>query len=642
MWLHRLNTRIVTEVGNSLADHFVAAVSRSNSEGGGKSREKRKAIQDFLARVDQEALPLKLGMFRRAKLSSAFKLRLLSSGIDRELAYELTRMLILRLMVTEAGDPASSSAVESESQDAAAPERAGLPEEGLSVRTLLARADAAVSKGDHETVVETYQQLLKLKPRHLLARNNLGVALWKLGQYQEAAEQFRRAAGIQSTFADAQFNYGTMLRLIGRIVESEMPLRRALKLDPTHTEARVSLGLSLVLLGRLRDGAECFELALRTSASHPGALVGLGRIASLEGRFDEAEMQFRRALAVDQNLPTAWAGLVQLRRMTAADGDWLNGAEKIAASGIPPVEEADLRFAIGKYCDDNGQFERAFKSFKRGNELLRMSAERYDGPLRTRFVDDLIRAYPRKAFAAVGAGASDSARPVFVTGMMRSGTTLVEQIISSHHSAHGAGELPFWSHAVAKHEPVIRRGEVDEALKRILADQYLKTLQRHSADAVRITDKSNFNADYLGLIHSVFPNARILYVRRDPIDTCLSCYFNQLSSAQNFTMDLGDLAHYYREHQRLVTHWRSVLPPGVMMEVPYEELVESQEKWTRKILEFIGLEWDERCMEYHTSERPVLTASFWQVRQRLYTDSLERWRRYEKFIGPLRGLRDLA
>ena len=642
MWLHRLNTRIVTEVGHSLADHFVAAAS--NSERSGQGRDKRKVIQGFLARVDEEALPLKLGMFRRAKLASAFKSRLLESGIDAELVNELTRMLLLRLVVNEAGDVASSSGPEPEPQSASSttsPER-DPPEGGLSVRTLLARADEAVANGDHEMVVETYQQLLKLKPRHLLARNNLGVALWKLGQYHEAAEQFRRAAGIQSNFSDAQFNYGTMLRLIGRIVESEMPLRRALKLDPKHTEARVSLGLTLVLLGRLREGSECFENALKMSASHPGALVGLGRIASLEGRFDEAERQFRRALAVDKGLPTAWAGLVQLRRMTAADGDWLKGAETIASSGIPPVEEADLRFAIGKYCDDNGQFERAFKSFKRGNELLRMSADRYDRPLRTRFVDDLIRAYPREAFAALGAGASDSARPVFVTGMMRSGTTLVEQIISSHHFAHGAGELPFWAQVVAKNEPVIRRGEVDESLKRAWADQYLKTLQRCSADALRVTDKSTFNSDYLGLIHSVFPNARILYVRRDPIDTCLSCYFNQFSSAQNFTFDLGDLAHYYREHQRLVTHWRSVLPPGAMMEVPYEELVESQEKWTRRILEFIGLEWDERCMEYHTAERPVLTASFWQVRQRLYTDSLERWRRYEKFIGPLRELRDLA
>ena len=642
MWLHRLNTRIVTEVGNSLADHFVAAASSVDSEGAGQSREKRKVIQTFLERVDQEALPLKLGMFRRAKLASAFKLRLLSSGVEGQLANELTRMLVLRLTVNEAAEAMSSSAAEPESKSAPASERESRPEPGASVRSLLARADAAVARGDHEDVVESYQQLLKLKPRHLMARNNLGVALWKLGQYHEAAEQFRRAAGIQSTFPDAQFNYGTMLRLTGHIVESELPLRRALKLDPRNLEAQVSLGLTLVLLGRLHDAAEFFEKALKVSSNHPGALVGLGRIASLEGRFDDAETQYRRALAVDKNLPTAWSGLVELRRVTAADGDWLKGAEKIASSGIAPTEEVDLRFAIGKYCDDNGQFERAFRSFKRGNEILKMSAERYDAGLRQRFVDDLIRAYPQQALAQPSAGASDSTRPLFVVGMMRSGTTLVEQIISSHPEVHGAGELPFWSHAVAKHELVVRQGKVDESLKSILAAGYLKTLERCSADALRVTDKSTFNSDYLGLIHSVFPNARILYVQRDPIDTCLSCYFNQLSSAQNFTLDLADLAHYYREHQRVVTHWRSVLPAGTLMSVPYAELVEDQEKWTRKILEFIGLEWDERCLDYHTSERPVLTASFWQVRQRLYTGSVGRWRRYEKFIGPLRDLRDLA
>ena len=519
MWLHRLNTRIVTEVGNSLADDFVAAVASAGAEGSGGSSEKRKAIQAFLIRVDSEALPLKLGMFRRAKLASAFKLRLLDNGVERQLAHELTRMLLLRLTVNETRDEVSSS-------------------------------DATVSGGDHEKVVETPQQL--------------------------------------------------------------------------------------------REAAEFFEGTLKENANHPAALVGLGRIATLEGRFDDAEAQYRRALAVDQNLPTAWAGLVQLKRMTAADGDWLNGAEKIAASGISPTEEAELRFAIGKYCDDNGQFERAFKSFKRGNEILKQTAERYDGDLRKRFVDDLIRAYPPEVLASPGIGANYSERPVFVVGMMRSGTTLVEQILSSHHKVYGAGELPFWTHAVAKHEHVIRRGQVDGALKKILANDYLKTLQRCSPDARRVTDKATFNSDYLGLIHSVFPQARILYVRRDPIDTCLSCYFNQFSSAQNFTFDLADLAHYYREHQRLVDHWRSALPEGVMMDVPYAELVESQEKWTRKILEFVGLEWDERCLEYHTSERPVLTASFWQVRQRLYTSSVERWRRYEKFIGPLRDLRDLA
>jgi hypothetical protein len=142
------------------------------------------------------------------------------------------------------------------------------------------------------------------------------------------------------------------------------------------------------------------------------------------------------------------------------------------------------------------------------------------------------------------------------------------------------------------------------------------------------------------VIHSVFPNARIIYMRRDPIDTCLSCYFQPFSAALNFTMDLSDLAHHYREHQRLMAHWRAALPPGTILDVPYAELVADQEGWTRRILDFIGLEWDQRCLDFHSTKRAVVTASYWQVRQRIYNDSVQRWRNYRKFIGPLLDLRE--
>jgi hypothetical protein len=154
-----------------------------------------------------------------------------------------------------------------------------------------------------------------------------------------------------------------------------------------------------------------------------------------------------------------------------------------------------------------------------------------------------------------------------------------------------------------------------------------------------VVDKAPINSDYLGLIHAVYPQARIIYLQRDPIDTCLSCYFQQFAPIMNFTMDLSDLAHYYREHQRLMAHWRSVLPAQALLEVPYAELVADQEKWTRRILEFVQLPWDERCMDFHKSDRTVHTASTWQVRQKIYRSSVERWRNYQKFIGPLRELK---
>jgi tetratricopeptide (TPR) repeat protein len=637
MWFDRLNSRIAADVGNSLADYFMAAATSMDDRRASRSAQRRKVIQSLLARVDSEARPLRLGMFRRAKLANSFKGRLLNGGADPTLADELAQMLLLRL----SEDAAETADAGPEAPHDLLPENRPGPGAG-SVGALLAQAEAAVARGDHIEVIDRYQALLKLKPRHLLARNNLGVALWKVGRYQDAVEQLRRAAGIQPTYADAQFNLGTLLRLTGQVAESEMPLRRAVKLNPKRDDAQVSLGLTLIMLGRLHDARECFEKALKITPRHAGAATGLGKVASLEGRFEEAETHYKDALAVDANLTTAWASLAQLRKMTPADAAWVKNAEKIAASGIGPLEEADLRFAIGKYWDDTGDFERAFRSYQRANELQKAVAERYDTDARVRFVDDTIRAYTREAITANEAGRSESVKPVFVVGMMRSGTSLVEQIIAAHPAVHGAGELQYWSDAARKHEGLVRNRLPGESLMKKLAQGYLSELDGRSSSAQRVVDKSTYNSDHLGLIHSVLPNARMIYVQRDPIDTCLSCYFTQLSSAHNFTWDLADLAHYYREHQRLVAHWRSVLPAGTLLDVPYAELVEDQERWTRKILDFIGLEWDESCLKFHTAERPVMTASFWQVRQKMYNRSVGRWRRYEKYIGPLRELREKA
>jgi hypothetical protein len=234
---------------------------------------------------------------------------------------------------------------------------------------------------------------------------------------------------------------------------------------------------------------------------------------------------------------------------------------------------------------------------------------------------------------------SKSMKPVFVVGMPRSGTSLTEQIISSHPDARGAGELEFWSDAVQRHRADIQAGPLNDEIRARLADSYLKVLDAKSGEAGRVVDKAPVNSDYLGVIHSVFPNARIIYMQRDPIDACLSCYFQKFVLSLNFTMDLFDLADYYRQHERLMTHWRRVLPAGTILDVPYEGLVADQQGWTRKILDFLGLEWDERVLDFHATDRPVATASFWQVRQKIYKNSVQRWRNYERYIGPLLDLK---
>ncbi len=184
----------------------------------------------------------------------------------------------------------------------------------------------------------------------------------------------------------------------------------------------------------------------------------------------------------------------------------------------------------------------------------------------------------------------------------------------------------------------LTRGILSETARLEVAEEYLHLLESLSASASRVIDKAPVNSDFLGPIYSVFPNARVIYMQRDPIDTCLSCYFQQFLAGINFAFDLSDLAHYYREHRRIMAHWRAVLPPGFILDVPYEELVADQETWSRKMLDFIGLEWSPRVLDFQTTQRLVVTASAWQVRQKIYRSSVARWRNYEKFIGPLKAL----
>jgi hypothetical protein len=295
---------------------------------------------------------------------------------------------------------------------------------------------------------------------------------------------------------------------------------------------------------------------------------------------------------------------------------------------------------MGKFCDDVNDYERAFANYRRGNELLKSVAGRYDRQTHSGSADDMIRVLTRETLASITEGGSASAKPVFVLGMPRSGTSLTEQIIASHPAAGGVGEPDFWLKAARAHHDDIRQAVLGLPARRKLAEDYLRLIERRCPDVLRIVDKTPANSDLVGVIHTVFPNARIIRMRRNPIDTCLSCYFQNFSTGMHFTMDLADLADYYRTHQRLMNHWCRVLPPGTILEVPYEELVADQETWTRKILEFIGLEWDKRCLAFHETQRSVVTASAWQVRQKIYRHSVERWRNYEKFIGPLKGLRD--
>jgi tetratricopeptide (TPR) repeat protein len=635
MLLDWFNAREAAQIGTALAEYFLSEECAS-----GKTFRKTKPVEGsrpdlrkFLQRVTRDVGPLKLNLFKRAKLLNSFKWRLLEGGVDREVIDELTEVVLLQLSGRSLGFTAPMGTPSTRSTARAHSRR---------VPALLSEAEARMSNGDHVEAATICREALSLEPRNAIAHNRLGVALLMQGQYREAEAQFRRAIEIKATYAEAYYRLGTVLRWKGNFSASETALRRAVKLDPRNEEALVGLGHTLSGLGSWEQAISCIEKALRLKPRSANVLCAAGWVASIEGRLEEAERLLRDAVGVDPSCGEAWAHLANLRRMTPGDKEWLEGAERVLARGVPPIEEAKVRFAMGKYFDDLRNFARAFKEYKAANELYKNLAIRYDRAARASFVDGMTRIYARERLATRVEGGCESERPVFVVGMMRSGTSLMEQIIASHPNAAGAGELDFWNSAVHREKPILQREVPNAQLSRNLAESYLRLLQRHSPGAFRIVDKAPVNSDFLGLIHSVFPNARFIYMRRDPIDTCLSCYFQEFANMAAFTLDLADLAHYYREHHRLIAHWREVLPAGTLLEVPYAELTADQEAWSRKVIEFIGLPWDARCLQFHETERPVVTASNWQVRQRMYSSSVGRWKNYEKFIGPLLELRKLG
>jgi tetratricopeptide (TPR) repeat protein len=619
------DSRAAVQIGAALADEFAPrtapAIARGEATGNSPG-----ALQQLLWRADSEVRSLRLNFYKKAKFANSFKWRLLDNGVAQQTADTVTQALVMHL----ARDQAPSAGQDSSAEPANRPDRA-------KAQQLFNQGNSRFEKGAYAEAVALFEKAIELDPSHAESLNNLGASLPHVGRYEEAEQCFRQAIAIKPNYADPYGNLGILLRSKSQLVAAEAALRRALKLRPNYVDARINLGLVLMYLGRLRDGRACFAKVLKATPGNVSALQGIGQIAVLEGRFNEAEATFKRVLELDPKMPAAWSALATLRKMTIADAAWFAKADEIATSGIDPLEEADLRFAMGKYSDDVGNFAQAFQNYKRGNELLKNAAEDYDRKERSRLIDELIRGYSREAISTIEGAASDSMKPVFVVGMPRSGTSLAEQIIASHPAAHGAGELSFWETLMVD-QTGIRQGILSQPVRLKTAEACLRILKGHSADALRVIDKAPVNSDFLGIIYSVFPNARVIYMQRDPIDTCLSCYFQHFLTGLNFTLDLSDLAHYYREHQRLMAHWRAVLPPGFILDVPYEELVGDQEAWSRKILQFIGLEWDDRCLEFHKNTRQVVTASAWQVRQKIYNSSVARWRNYEKFIGPLKAL----
>jgi tetratricopeptide (TPR) repeat protein len=496
--------------------------------------------------------------------------------------------------------------------------------------------------GHFDEAVASYRRALELRPGYAEAHSNLGNALRDLGQLSEALASFRRALEIQPDLAETHCNLGHALLDLGQPDEALASYRRALAVNPQYAAAHTAAAMALRQQGHAAQAEASCRRALEIRPDRASALAFLAELRADRGDFKQAEDLFRRAFALEPDLPEAWAGIARCRAPAANDAAWLAAAQRIAAQSLPRRHASNLRYAIGKYFDEAGDFDAAFESYRQANELLKSAGRAQERERVTERFDEIVRTFDAHWMKRARRAALPSARPVLIVGMPRSGTTLVEQILASHPAVFGAGELTFWNVADAAYQAAGRHDDDNLGMLAQFANAYLERLGELSADALRVTDKMPANFANLGLIQALFPGARILHLRRNPIDTCLSIYFHYLPGANSYAHDLGDLAHYYREYLRLMQHWRSTLGTDAMLEVPYEALLDDQEGWSRRMVEFIGLPWDARCLEFHETQRSVTSSSRWQVRQPLNRASRQRWRHYERFVGPLRELEGLS
>ena len=476
------------------------------------------------------------------------------------------------------------------------------------------------------------ERALSLKPDCAEVCSNLGNIRHAQGKIDEAVAFYERALAIKPDYVDAHNNLGTALLSQNRVGEAVAHYERALVLQPDYAAAHNNLGNALAKQDRMDEAQAHYERALVLKPDYASACNNLGNVFKEQGKFDEAMAHYGRAIAIRPDYAEAHLNRSEIKSFRHGDDDLaaleaLAGAENLSAD-----KGLYIHFALAKAFEDTGDYTQGWEHLRKGNAQKRTQVDYMEKGVLALF-QRISSVFNRGLLNRVERAGDPSSVPVFVVGMPRSGSTLIEQILSSHPQIHGAGELTILENMETGYPESILA--LDGAALRRLGQSYLGHLPPAGNGKVRIVDKLLGNFLLIGLIRLMLPNARIIHSMRHPMDTCVSCYSKLFTNGLHFTYDLAELGRYYVAYSQLMDHWRSVLPPGAMLEVRYEDVVEDLEGQARRLIDYCGLAWDDRCISFHKSTRPVRTASAVQVRRPLFRSSLERWRRYEAGLGPL-------
>jgi tetratricopeptide (TPR) repeat protein len=476
-----------------------------------------------------------------------------------------------------------------------------------------------------------------LRPGSAQIHRDLGAAYDALNLPAQAIDAYRKAVALAPRLGDVHHRLAELLLATGQQEDAADSLDRAAAIKPKTTQARLYRADAQMLRGDMPSAETWARRAVLLEPADPAAHGTLAGLLYAQGRFAEAAAHFETALRRNPCLGKAWDGLVHCRDYTAADTAIAARMRDILQRrDLAEADRTIIHFALGKVLQDAGQYAEAMHHFDQGN-ALRGHGRPFDRAGFADLVDRTIRLFTPDFLARPHPAANPDERPIFIVGMYRSGTTLAEQIVSSHDMIAAGGERTVLGETALTPEALAPGADPAPAAAAIAA--YLAATSRRWPDAARVTDKLPFNFLRLGAIHALLPNARIIHCRRDPIDTCLSIYTTLFNTNIAFAARKDDLAFAYRHYQRLMAHWRAVLPTSAYMEVEYESLIADREAQTRRMIDFTGLDWQQTCLTPEQNPRPIATASAWQARQPVYATSIQRWRRYEPWLGELLQLR---
>ena len=507
-----------------------------------------------------------------------------------------------------------------------------------------------------DEAITSYENAIASNPNYAEAHNNLGNIFRELEQLNAAVKSYEKVVAINPDYPEAHFNLGNTLVELEQLETAVKSYEKVIAINPDYHQAHYNLGNTLAELGQLETAVKSYEKVIAINPDHPEAYFNLGSSLQQLGKLDQAIKSYEKAISIRPNYSGAYYNLSYLKKYTASDPQISKMQSLISSDDITQSGRIDLYFALAKVNENLDNQDELFKYLHEANSLRKEELSYSLDRSKTLFLNvKEIFSAPYPDIEKSLSSEPSTFKPIFIVGMPRSGTTLVEQIISSHHAVHGAGEFqdlrsliaPILSDDLIQGSKIAStsigsnkiylssKASLPEAAFLSLRKQYLDVLSNLNVSESVITDKSLLNFRFIGFILTAFPEAKIVHMKRDARAICWSIYKSNFRNTGNgYSYNFDDLAGFYGLYTDLMDFWHQLFPDRIY-DMCYEDLTTNQEEETRKLLEYCELEWDDNCLNFHTSKRAVKTASALQVRQKMYQGSSEAWKKYKTHLQPL-------